>query len=79
MAGAHKITPSNPRIASLLADVTKGNIKIPVFQSQVPSGPSKSASAVTAETASAPRTGLATSQVIPSRAPIVLHQAVVSP
>jgi hypothetical protein len=31
-AGAHKITPSNPRIASLLADVAKGNIKIPVFQ-----------------------------------------------
>lgn len=28
----HKITPSNPRIASLLSDVTKGNIKIPVFQ-----------------------------------------------
>ena len=32
MSGAHKITPSNPRIASLLTDVTKGNIKIPVFQ-----------------------------------------------
>lgn len=32
MSGAHKITPSNPRIASLLSDVTKGNIKIPVFQ-----------------------------------------------
>jgi len=28
----HKITPSNPRIAALLGDVTKGNIKIPVFQ-----------------------------------------------
>lgn len=28
----HKITPSNPRMASLLSDVTKGNIKIPVFQ-----------------------------------------------
>jgi hypothetical protein len=28
----HKITPSNPRIASLLTDVDKGNIKIPVFQ-----------------------------------------------
>ena len=34
MAGAHKITPSSPRIASLLGDVTKGNIKIPVFQRQ---------------------------------------------
>lgn len=32
MSVVHKITPSNPRIASLLADVTKGNIKIPVFQ-----------------------------------------------
>ena len=32
MPGAHKITPSNPRIASLLADVERGNIKIPVFQ-----------------------------------------------
>jgi uncharacterized protein with ParB-like and HNH nuclease domain len=32
MANTHKITPSNPRIASLLSDVTKGNIKIPVFQ-----------------------------------------------
>lgn len=29
---AHKITPSNPRIASLLADVGRGNIKIPNFQ-----------------------------------------------
>ena len=28
----HKITPSNPRLASLLLDVAKGNIKIPVFQ-----------------------------------------------
>jgi len=32
MTSAHKITPSNPRIASLLTDVAKGNIKIPVFQ-----------------------------------------------
>lgn len=32
MAGAHKITPSNPRLSSLLTDVAKGNIKIPVFQ-----------------------------------------------
>src|ERR1700722_12503766 len=32
MTTTHKITPSNPRIASLLADVAKGNIKIPVFQ-----------------------------------------------
>jgi hypothetical protein len=32
MSDTHKIQPSNPRIASLLADVTKGNIKIPVFQ-----------------------------------------------
>jgi len=31
-SGAHKIAPSNPRIASLLADVARGNIKIPVFQ-----------------------------------------------
>ncbi len=32
MSAPHKITPSNPRVASLLSDVTKGNIKIPVFQ-----------------------------------------------
>ena len=32
MSATHKITPSNPRIASLLSDVTKGNLKIPVFQ-----------------------------------------------
>lgn len=32
MPGAHKITPTNPRIAALLADVERGNIKIPVFQ-----------------------------------------------
>lgn len=32
MSGAHKITPSNPRLSSLLTDVAKGNIKIPVFQ-----------------------------------------------
>ena len=32
VAATHKITPSSPRMASLLADVTKGNIKIPVFQ-----------------------------------------------
>lgn len=32
MAGAHKITPSNPRLAALLSDVARGNIKIPVFQ-----------------------------------------------
>ena len=32
MAGAHKITPSNPRLSSLLTDVARGNIKIPVFQ-----------------------------------------------
>lgn len=32
MSAAHKITPSNPRLASLLSDVSKGNIKIPVFQ-----------------------------------------------
>ena len=30
----HKITPSNPRIAALLGEVAKGNIKIPVFQRQ---------------------------------------------
>ena len=28
----HKITPSNPRLAALLSDVSRGNIKIPVFQ-----------------------------------------------
>ncbi len=32
MAATNKITPSNPRIASLLADVERGNLKIPVFQ-----------------------------------------------
>jgi hypothetical protein len=32
MTTTPKIAPSNPRIASLLADVAKGNIKIPVFQ-----------------------------------------------
>lgn len=32
MSATHKITPSNPRIASLLSDVAKGNLKIPVFQ-----------------------------------------------
>ena len=32
MSSTHKITPSNPRLGSLLSDVTRGNIKIPVFQ-----------------------------------------------
>lgn len=32
MASTNKITPSNPRIATLLADVERGNVKIPVFQ-----------------------------------------------
>jgi hypothetical protein len=32
MSVVHKISPSNPRIASLLSDVDRGNIKIPVFQ-----------------------------------------------
>ncbi len=32
MIGAHKIAPSNPRLAALLSDVSRGNIKIPVFQ-----------------------------------------------
>lgn len=32
MAGTHKITPTNPRLSSLLTDVARGNIKIPVFQ-----------------------------------------------
>ena len=32
MASSSKITPSSPRLASLLADVERGNIKIPVFQ-----------------------------------------------
>lgn len=32
MAVTHKITPANPRLSSLLSDVARGNIKIPVFQ-----------------------------------------------
>ncbi|MBS3044397.1 DUF262 domain-containing protein [Enterobacter asburiae] len=32
MASLSKITPSSPRLASLLSDVERGNIKIPVFQ-----------------------------------------------
>ena len=32
MSATHKITPSNPRLSSLLSDVARGNIKIPVFQ-----------------------------------------------
>ena len=32
MSAVHKITPSSPRMASLIGDVDKGNIKIPVFQ-----------------------------------------------
>ena len=32
MASTHKIVPTNPRLSSLLTDVTRGNIKIPVFQ-----------------------------------------------
>jgi hypothetical protein len=32
MSATHKIAPSNPRLSSLLGDVTRGNIKIPVFQ-----------------------------------------------
>lgn len=32
MASSTKITPSSPRLASLLSDVERGNIKIPVFQ-----------------------------------------------
>ncbi|MBY6225388.1 DUF262 domain-containing protein [Ferrimonas balearica] len=32
MASSNKITPSSPRLASLLSDVERGNIKIPVFQ-----------------------------------------------
>jgi len=34
MASMNKITPSSPRLASLLSDVERGNIKIPVFQRQ---------------------------------------------
>lgn len=34
MAATKKITPSSPRLASLLSDVERGNIKIPVFQRQ---------------------------------------------
>jgi hypothetical protein len=34
MASTAKITPSSPRLASLLSDVERGNIKIPVFQRQ---------------------------------------------
>lgn len=32
MASSSKITPSSPRLASLLSDVERGNVKIPVFQ-----------------------------------------------
>jgi uncharacterized protein with ParB-like and HNH nuclease domain len=32
MASTNKIVPTNPRLYSLLLDVTRGNIKIPVFQ-----------------------------------------------
>lgn len=32
MSAVHKITPTSPRLASLLSDVSRGNIKIPVFQ-----------------------------------------------
>lgn len=32
MTTTHKITPSNPRLGALLSDVSRGNIKIPVFQ-----------------------------------------------
>lgn len=34
MASMSKITPSSPRLASLLSDVERGNVKIPVFQRQ---------------------------------------------
>lgn len=34
MATTNKITPSSPRLATLLSDVERGNIKIPVFQRQ---------------------------------------------
>ncbi|WP_081647424.1 DUF262 domain-containing protein [Thioalkalivibrio sp. ALR17-21] len=34
MSSTSQITPSSPRLASLLADVQRGNIKIPVFQRQ---------------------------------------------
>ena len=34
MVSSTKITPSSPRLASLLSDVERGNIKIPVFQRQ---------------------------------------------
>lgn len=32
MAAVNKITPSNPRLSSLLSEIETGNIKIPVFQ-----------------------------------------------
>lgn len=32
MTTANKITPANPRLGTLLADVSRGNIKIPAFQ-----------------------------------------------
>lgn len=32
MSATNKITPSSPRLGALLSDVSKGNIKIPVFQ-----------------------------------------------
>jgi hypothetical protein len=34
MASTNKITPSSPRLGTLLSDVERGNIKIPVFQRQ---------------------------------------------
>jgi hypothetical protein len=34
MSSLSKITPSSPRLASLLSDVERGNVKIPVFQRQ---------------------------------------------
>lgn len=34
MPATNKITPSSPRLATLLGDVERGNIKIPVFQRQ---------------------------------------------
>jgi hypothetical protein len=34
LASTNKITPSSPRLATLLTDVERGNIKVPVFQRQ---------------------------------------------
>ncbi len=39
MPSTIKIVPTNPRLYSLLTDVTRGNIKIPVVQREYSLGP----------------------------------------